>query len=636
MCGFTGVLKKNTVVSNEVLTQMIAKIKHRGPDDQGIWIENNIGLAHARLSILDLSAAGHQPMFSFSKRFAIAFNGEIYNYLALKKELEQQFSCVFMTHSDTEMLVNAIELWGIDKTLAKCTGMFAFAAWDRQTKLLYLARDRFGEKPLYYGNVAGDFVFSSELKPIQAVYKDQLHINRDALATYMRYSYVPTPSSIYNEIKKLEPGTYLTLDPSFTISQKTYWSAIEVALQAKKSPAIISFDEAVNQLEDRLKNVLAGQMLSDVPLGAFLSGGVDSSTVVALMQSQSNRPVKTFSVGFNERKYDESGFAKAVAEHLGTDHTELRVTDQDALAVIPMLGRMYDEPFADSSQIPTFLVSQLSKKHVTVALSGDGGDEVFGGYNRYFLAHRLKKILGNPVINTLIKYTPEKIFDLLDYFPQKKIAGIAQKFKKVQNMAHLFQGPFSEVYDGFCTQHFTKNSLVLSANESSVVSKKNHIDILPYFSEIEWMMLIDALTYLNDDILTKVDRAAMAVSLETRVPFLDHTLFEFAWSLPEAYKIKSGSGKRVLKEVLYRHVPKQLIDRPKMGFGIPYGEWLRGSLASWAQDLLNEQKLHQQGYLNASLVNQYLQEHLSGKRSCQGILWNVLMFQQWLEEANDD
>jgi asparagine synthase (glutamine-hydrolysing) len=632
MCGIVGVIKKAQAVDDVALNRMVAKVAHRGPNHQDIWFEKNVGLGHARLSIQDLSSAGHQPMCSNNKRYVIVFNGEIYNYLELKKELISEFDCQFITHSDTEVLVNSIELFGVEKTLKKITGMFAFAAWDRKERMLYLARDRFGEKPLYYGEVNGDFIFSSELKPIIEEYKAYLNINRDSLATYMRYGYVPTPSSIYSEIKKLEPGTCLTLDRSFTITQKTYWSAIEVALQAKKSPVIISFDEAVNQLEARLKDVLAGQMLSDVSLGAFLSGGVDSSTVVALMQSLSNRPIKTFSIGFKEKRYDESGFAKAVAEHLGTDHTELRVTDQDALTVIPMLGRMYDEPFADSSQIPTFLVSQLAKKHVTVALSGDGGDEVFGGYNRYFLAHRLKKILGNPVINTLIRYTPEKVFDLLHYFPQKKIAGIAQKFKKVQKMAHLFQGPFSGVYDGFCTQHFTTNSLVLSANESSVVNKKNHIDILPYLSEVEWMMLIDALTYLNDDILTKVDRAAMAVSLETRVPFLDHTLFEFAWSLPEAYKVKSGNGKRVLKELLYRYVPKKLIERPKVGFAMPYAKWLRGDLFCWAQDLLSEKKLSQQGYLNVPLVKRYLDEHRSGKKNWQEILWSILMFQLWLDE----
>ena len=631
MCGLIGIIKNNASIDKELLARMVTELKHRGPDGQGVWAEDNIGLAHARLSIHDLSALGHQPMLSISKRFVIAFNGEIYNYLVLKKELAHQFGCSFITHSDTEILINAIELWGIKKTLEKCTGMFSFSAWDRKDKLLYLARDRFGEKPLYYGKIAGDFVFASELKPIHAAYKNQLYIDRKMLATYMRYSYVPTPNSIYSEIKKLEPGTYLVIDQSMTIHQHTYWSAIHVAQQAKKAQSALSFGEAVNQLELKLKKVLTGQMLSDVPLGAFLSGGIDSSTIVALMQSLSNKPIKTFSIGFYDKKYDESAFAKAVASHLGTDHTEWRITDKDAMTVIPKLAYMYDEPFADSSQIPTFLVSQLTREHVTVALSGDGGDEVFGGYSRYFLIHQMRKILGNPVVNKIIKYCPESFFDLLNYVPQKKVIDISGKLKKLQRIADRVKGPLSNLYTDFCTLQHPRNSLVFDGNEANIINQEDYKQLLTDFSDREWMMLVDAVTYLPNDILTKVDRAAMAISLETRVPFLDHDIFEFAWSLPEAYKVKSGRGKLILRELLYRYVPQNLIDRPKMGFGAPYAEWLRGGLSEWMQDLLSDQKLQKQGYLNAPMVRQYLHEHMSGKRDWHGILWNILMFQEWLE-----
>ncbi|MES2203901.1 MAG: asparagine synthase (glutamine-hydrolyzing) [Pseudomonadota bacterium] len=635
MCGFAGVLKANLSVDEEALSRMVTALKHRGPDGQGLWIEDNFGLAHARLSILDVSTAGHQPMFSISKRFIIAFNGEIYNYKELKKELIQQFNCVFVTQSDTEMLINAIELWGIEKTLEKCTGMFAFAAWNRKEKLLYLARDRFGEKPLYYGKIGVDFVFASELKSIYAVYKDRMHIDRDVLATYMRYSYVPTPYSIYGEIKKLEPGTYLTINPKLDIQKRTYWSAINIALQGKANPLVMSFNEASNQLENQLKKTLRGQMLSDVPLGAFLSGGVDSSIVVALMQSLSNNPIKTFSIGFKEKKYDESVFARAVAKHIGTDHTELFVTDQDAMAVIPKLAHIYDEPFADSSQIPTFLVSQLARKKVAVSLSGDGGDEVFGGYNRYLHGLRVKNILGNPLINFCLKHYPMQWLSWLDYFRQKKISGFSEKIKKMQQMADLLKGSFANVYYGFCTMAYSKNSLILQSTEIPLLDQVKYSSLLASFSEMEWMMLVDTLTYLTDDIMVKVDRAAMAVSLETRAPLLDHRIFELAWRLPENYKVKSGQGKCVLREVLYRYVPKTLIERPKMGFGIPYAQWLRGGLAGWMQEVLNSDQLHRQGYLNVPLIQKYLAEHLSGKRDWQGILWNILMFQSWLENWNN-
>lgn len=630
MCGFAGIFKKNLKIDESILKSMLKKLHHRGPDDQGIWLENNIGLAHARLSIQDLSYAAHQPMLSLNQRFVIAFNGEIYNHLDLKKELIQEFSCHFMTHSDTEVLVNAISFWGIEKTLKKLIGMFAFALWDRLEKLLYLARDRFGEKPLYYGKIDHDFVFSSELDPIKIAFKGKLNIDKDTLATYMHYGYVPTPYSIYSEIKKLEPGVYLILKENLEINSYTYWSAIDTAIHAKKNPLSLSFDEAVDELDRKLKKTISMQMLGDVPLGAFLSGGVDSSTVVALMQSLSDKPIKTFSIGFKEKKYDESLFAKNIAHHLGTDHTELIVTDKEAMAVIPKIAGIYGEPFADSSQIPTYLVSQLARKEVTVALSGDAGDELFGGYHRYFLASRVVSLLSNPFLNRLIRHFPEKIFYALRYFPQKNVLHFSKKFQKLKQLAFYLNDSFSSLYHEFCTQSQRKEALILQGKEREVITQARFLTLFDSFSKFEWMMLIDTLTYLLDDILVKVDRAAMSVSLETRIPFLDHTIFEFAWALPEKYKFNASSGKLVLKHLLYRYLPSHLIDRPKMGFGIPFAEWLRGGLSTWAKDLLNKDTLQGQGYLNVNLVQSYLNDHLSNKRDWHGILWNILMFQEWL------
>lgn len=626
MCGIAGKLKLNASVNPDALHRMIATLRHRGPDDQSFWHEEGIGLAHARLSIQDLSSVANQPMCSLSRRFVIVFNGEIYNYLELRDELARTFSIQFKTHGDTEVLVNAIEFWGIEKTLKQCVGMFAFAVWDRREKRLCLARDRFGEKPLYYGVLGNDFVFSSELKAIRSAYKDKLNLNRDALATYMQFCYVPTPFSIFSEINKLKPGTFLTVKSDFSSYETEYWSTIQVAQQKKVD---ISFSEAVNELEKKLKHTLSQQMLSDVPLGAFLSGGVDSSTVVALMQSLSNRPIKTFSIGFSEKAYDESAYAKAVANHLKTDHTELIMTDKNAMDVIHKLAYIYDEPFADSSQIPTFLVSQLAKKSVTVALSGDAGDEIFGGYGRYFLAHKVKLILGNPVVNKLLKLCPEGWLDLFDYIPQNQVSNLSHKLKKVKYIANELRSSFVDMYQGFCSH--PHQNFVLNSNRIDVIDRGEYKAIEKSFSDIEMMMLIDTLNYLADDILVKVDRAAMAVSLETRVPFLDHRIFEFAWSLPQQYKVSSRKGKLVLRELLYHYVPKSLIDRPKMGFGIPLGEWLKGRLRDWAEDLLSENRLKQQELLDHNIVRNYWQEHKQGKRNHQYLLWNILMFQQWFE-----
>lgn len=633
MCGISGAFAVNTQLINESLIyDMIHLLDHRGPNGKGVWCQPNIGLGHVRLSIHDLSDAGYQPMFSYTKKWIIVFNGEIYNYKSLRDDLEKSYSLQFKGDSDTEVLINAIEHWGIEITLKKCVGMFAFSAFDIHNKMMYLARDRFGEKPLYYGKQNNIVAFASELKSLRPL-KDLgwlFEVDRDVLATYMHFGYIPTPYSVYSNINKLEPGTYLTINSALDIQKNIYWSTIDVALQAKSSPTILPFNDAVNQLESILKQTLKEQMLSDVPLGAFLSGGVDSSTIVALMQSMSNQPIKTFSIGFHEKQYDESGYAREVARYLRTDHVELHATTQEAMAIIPKLSQIYDEPFADSSQIPTFLVSQLAKQSVTVSLSGDAGDEIFGGYNRYFLAHRVKKILGNPMCNTFIRLCPERLLNYCDYIPQKTVVNLSGKLKKVQHIAKALRASFIDMYEGFCIQ--PHENVVLRGKKLKVLDKPEHDHLLQKLSDIEMMMLLDTLTYLTDDILTKVDRAAMAVSLETRVPFLDHRIFEFAWSLPEKYKVFSGEGKLVLREVLYRYVPQSLIDRPKMGFCIPLEQWLRRSLVDWAENLLDERKLNQQGFLNASLVRRYWHEHKTGKRNWQGILWNILMFQQWLEK----
>jgi len=631
MCGFVGVLKKEGEVSLDVLADMNQTLRHRGPNDAGVWVKNNIGLAHARLSIHDLSQAGHQPMMSASGRFVIIFNGEIYNYQKIRKEL-LELGVAFKSDSDTEVLVNAIEVWGLEKTLKFVVGMFAFACWDQQERKLYLARDRFGEKPLYYGKINNDFVFSSELKAIIAAYKPSLSINRNALSSYLRYAYVPTPYSIFENVGKLEPGMFLILNAEFEEKKVQYWSATEVAQRSYANPLKISFQEAAEQVEEKLKAVLADQMLADVSVGAFLSGGIDSSLVVALMQSISNNPVKTFSIGFHETSCNEAPYAEKVARHLGTLHTELYINSHQALEVIPSLAEIYDEPFADSSQIPTFIVSQLAKQHVTVSLSGDGGDELFGGYNRYFFSEKVRKYLLNPVVSNCIKRMPDNWMQMMDKIPQRRVANFSDKIRKMKKFLLLSDSKFPSFYNSLCSQAQEPDQLVINGKEYKVILQEKNIKLLKEFDPISWMMLMDVNAYMSDDILTKVDRAAMGVSLETRIPFLDHHLFELAWRLPLSYKVSSGMGKKILREILYKYVPKAIVDRPKMGFGIPCADWLRGDLKEWAGDLLQADRLKREGFFNEKAVQVLWREHQSGKRNWQASLWSVLMFQAWLEK----
>jgi asparagine synthase (glutamine-hydrolysing) len=650
MCGLTGFFQPDNFFADAaqaVAEKMAERMAHRGPDDSGVWVDETAGiaLAHRRLSILDLSPAGHQPMVSLSGRYVIAFNGEIYNHLELRLELErgsplpiqegEGIKINWRGHSDTETLLAGFEAWGIEATLKKTVGMFAIALWDREEKVLTLARDRMGEKPLYYGFQNDTFVFGSELKAFKA-HPDFLgEIDRDVICLYLRHCYIPAPYSIYKGIKKLLPGTYLQLpfgrdvDASRATIPKVYWSLAEVAAQGQAAPFAGSDADAIAALDSQLKQSIGLQMMADVPLGAFLSGGVDSSTVVALMQAQSPRPVKTFSIGFDEPGYNEAGYAKAVAQHLGTEHTELYVSSAEAMQVIPMLGRMYDEPFADSSQIPTFLVAQMARQHVVVSLSGDAGDELFCGYNRSALADNwgmiskvpfgMRKVVGR-LLDAVIKVSNN--IAPLPVNASEKIGSLAARLEKIDGLGELIYSLSSVIED--------PAYVIIGAKEPQTWLKEVGAN-LPFSNDKLQMMFIVAMTYLPDDILVKVDRAAMANSLETRVPLLDHRVIELAWSLPMSMKIRNGESKWILRQVLYQYVPKKLIERPKAGFSIPLGHWLRGPLREWAEGLLDERRLQQEGFFNVQYIRVKWQAHLEGTRNNQSFLWNVLMFQMWLE-----
>jgi asparagine synthase (glutamine-hydrolysing) len=645
---------------------MALAIAHRGPDDAGAWADAQAGIAlgHRRLSIVDLSAAGHQPMHSDGGRYVIAFNGEIYNHLELRAELD---GIKWRGHSDTETLLAGFEALGVEATLQKTVGMFAIALWDKQNKMLTLARDRFGEKPLYYGWVGhgadAAFVFGSELKALRAYPGFANPVSREALAQYMRFMYVPAPLSIYEGIYKLEPGCLLTVDglPRFArndgngVQIRRWWSLAD-AVQAGAQNQITDEVAAVDALEQYLADAVRLQSLADVPLGAFLSGGVDSSTIVALMQQQSTRRVQTFTVGFEEAGFDESPHARAVAQHLGTDHSELFVTSAEAQAVIPQLPTMYDEPFADSSQIPTHLVCKAARQQVTVALSGDAGDELFGGYNRYFWGPRIWNRLAwlpypvRQVLGKAITGVPVGAWDALGpplnaLLPSAKgIARVGDKAHKlaarlrgVRNMDDLYMSLVTEWQDPAGVVKGAggmdcRASLAMTGQSSLAACEADAaIHVPANLSPAERMMYRDSMSYLPDDILCKVDRAAMATSLETRVPFLDHRVAELAWRLPLHMKIRGNEGKWALRQVLYKHVPRELIERPKAGFGIPVGQWLRGPLRDWAEALLAENRLEAEGYFYPAPIRAKWAEHLSGQRNHTPSLWAVLMFQAWLE-----
>lgn len=645
MCGIAGFVgpQDDPETLRHVAASMARSIQHRGPDDHGTWVDAAAGVAfgHQRLAIIDISASGHQPMVSADGRFVADFNGEIYNFRVLRHELQHR-GVRFRGGSDTEVLVEAIATWGVEATLQRSMGMFAFAIWDRQRRRLVLARDRLGEKPLYYGWCGSTFLFGSELKALRRHPAFRNPLDRDAMALLLGFGYVPTPHSIYEGIRKLPPGTWLEIDPTRTglmPDPAEYWSLKQAVEQAKAEPFAGSPKEAVDRLEDLLRASVRQQMIADVPLGAFLSGGIDSSTIVALMQSESARPVRTFSIGFAESDYDEAPFARAVAKHIGTDHTELEVSWDDALAVVPRLPEMYDEPFSDSSQIPTYLVSQLASAHVRVSLSGDGGDELFGGYPRYLEHRGMWRTFGwmppsvRRGIGTLLRALPIRVWDGIGRLARPLLP---ERFTHV-SAGHLVyvlatmlgeHGP-EALFRRFVGQFEDPAQLVEDASvprwpfENSEAPRRVR-DVT------ERMMFLDTMTYLPDDILVKVDRAAMASSLETRVPFLDPELVGFVWSLPRSFKDREGETKWILRRTLDRHVPRALVDRPKMGFSIPLAEWLRGPLRDWAECHLSEARLRDRG-LRPELIRRTWHEHLSGERNWAYRLWAVLMLQEWLD-----
>lgn len=653
MCGIAGIFEGRTNSSLSIadsVNLMGKMLVHRGPDSSGIWSDQSQGIAlsHQRLAILDLSSSGSQPMTSHCGRFVLVFNGEIYNHLILRKNIACHVSSsghVWRGHSDTETLLAHLSIFGLSETLDQLTGMFAFALWDIQEQSLTLARDRMGEKPLYYGLVNGALIFGSELKAIRAYPNFKAEINRSALAGFMMHSYVSAPYSIFKDIYKLPAGSVITITRKDVVNNviptpQQYWSINNVASAGLLNPFEGDFVAAQNQLEELLLSAIQQQMLSDVPLGAFLSGGIDSTIVVAMMQYLSNNPVQTFTIGFNEQGFDEAVYAKKVAQHLNTDHTELYVSPIKAMEIIPTLNNVYDEPFADISQIPTVLVSQLAKQSVQVCLSGDGGDELFGGYNRHISGPKIwknarhfpllfRKIVAE-VLQTIPPHKYDSFFNWVGGFSQnvKNIRSPGEKLYKVSSLLNASSS--QDVYSKLIQHWHNVDDLVLGIggeafSNTSTFTKEE-------FGLSHQMMLADSAGYLPDDILVKLDRASMICSLETRVPLLDRKVIEFAWTLPLDMKIQQSHGKIILKEILGKYVPRQLVDRPKAGFSVPMDQWLRDPLKEWANYLLQSEKIKNQGYLNHNIIQNIWQQHLSGRFNHGSKLWNILMFQAWLND----
>jgi asparagine synthase (glutamine-hydrolysing) len=605
------------------LRQMVNRISYRGPDSNGTWNESGIGLGHTRLSIIDLTPDGHQPMSSKSQRYIISYNGEVYNYKRLRRELVS-LGVVFKGSSDTEVILAAIETWGLMEAVTRFVGMFAFALWDRMEHRLYLIRDRLGIKPLYYGNIDGVFIFVSDLKALSALPFFTQPINRDAVVQYLRYSYIPAPYSIYKNIQKLLPGHILTLgsgDNTVALDYeiKPYWSLTSVAEKGLDNPFDGTAEEAIGQLDILLRQSIKDEMVADVPLGVFLSGGIDSSVVTALMQDQSEIPVKTFTIGFHEEKQNEAKHANAIAHYLGTNHTELYINAAEAMDVIPKLPGIYDEPFSDSSQIPTYLVSQLARKHVTVTLSGDGGDELFYGYHRYNFTQNIWR---------KIEWLPFNVRSAFSRMLNSVVPARARRLQAITDILSLETA--DELYQRVISHWKNPQDVVIMPNKEPDLSG---ISIQkPVLSELsERMMFYDINGYLPNDILVKVDRASMGVSLEARVPLLDHRIVEFAWRLPMNLKQRGQQGKWILRNVLYRYVPRHFVDRPKHGFSIPISEWLCGPLREWAEELLDERKLREQGFFNPAPIRAKWSEQVKGKGQWHYYLWDILMFQSWLE-----
>lgn len=648
MCGIIGFWDRGFRLKTRlryVAEQMCNSLQHRGPNSSGIWIseENGLALGHRRLSIIDLSPAGHQPMTLSFANYTIVFNGEIYNHLQLRNELEKSgYLTGWRGRSDTETLLAALLTWGIQITLKKIVGMFAFALWDGKSKILTLARDCMGEKPLYYGWQGDTFIFASELKAFKAHPSFKPKVNRHALKLFMNNNYIPAPFSIYENIFKIQPGTYysLCLEDGKSCSE-TYWSVGQAANSGKLNPFSGTEQNAIEELNRLLTQSISSQMVSDVPLGAFLSGGFDSSAIAAIMQSQSKLPIQTFTVGFSNQEYNEAVYAKEIAIFLGTKHTEIYVSSDDVFKTIPILPVLYDEPFADSSQIPTFLLAKLASKHVSVALSGDGGDELFGGYSRYYWANSMWQInrkipqsIRSSFSYLLMTLSPQN-WDLfirnIDFLlPNRwKYSNPGNKIHKLASI--LSSRNKDEIYKNLVKFWKQPDEVVIDDNKFKE-NINTMTEIFDFNDFPHQMMYLDMTSYLPDDIMVKVDRASMGVSLETRIPFLDYRLVEFAWKLPISMKIKNGQGKWILRQMLYKYIPKKLLDRPKMGFGIPIDIWLRGPLRDWAESLLSENRLQQQGYFYPAPIREKWKEHLSGKRNWAHMLWSVLMFQAWIEE----
>ena len=659
MCGIAGFWDaSHTLTADDgraVARRMTTTLRHRGPDDDGYFqdVAAGVALGHRRLSVIDLSPEGHQPMTSASGRYVIVFNGEVYNHQSLRCELAP-LGATFRGHSDTEVMLAAIEHWGLEQAVKRFVGMFAFVLWDRRERSLALVRDRLGIKPLYYGWIGSLFVFGSELKALRQCPGFANPVNRDALCLLLRHNYIAAPHAIYQGIRKLQPGTWLTVTSEMAASRidaaalaakaQTYWSARDVAQAGVADRLRLTDADATDELEKLLRDAIGLRMEADVPLGAFLSGGVDSSLVVALMQAQAARPVKTFSIGFREKSYDEAVYARAVARHLGTEHHELYVTAQDALSVVPKLPAMFDEPFSDASQIPTFLLSRLARSHVTVSLSGDGGDELFGGYKRYFVARNIERCL-DWMPARMQRYAARSLSRRTDFYASLLVGAnrcvparmrLKRPRSKVRALASMLEAGSQEQRYRLLVSHLRDPArAVLHAEEPPMELGDPGLG-----SEVreafERMMVSDLVAYLPGDVLTKVDRASMAVSLEARVPLLDHRVAEYAWRVPMHQKVRGREGKWLLRQVLYRHVPRRLIDRPKKGFDVPLGAWLRGPLRDWAESLLEPGRLRAEGYFDPTYVRTMFADHLAGRVDAGARLCDVLMFQAWLEEAGHD
>lgn len=621
------------------LRLMASALRHRGPDDSGLWMDADvgIGLAHTRLAIQDLTSAGHQPMLSLSQRMVLVFNGEIYNHLELREKIQNQAgeALRWRGHSDTETLLAGFEIWGIEQTIRLCVGMFAFAVWDREKRTLILARDRLGEKPLYYGSNAGTFFFASDLRGIKAHPGFRSEIDQGALADYLRYGYIPAPNSIYCGIHKLLPGSIVTVSASFRELPlpRRYWSLTEVAESGRRLPFSGSREEALDALHGHLTASVRGQKLSDVPLGSFLSGGIDSSLVTALLQENSTQPVHTFTIGFEEESHNEAGQAKTVAKILGTSHNELYLTSSNVCDLIPKLASIHSEPFCDPSQLPTFLLSRFAGQSVTVSLSGDGGDEFFCGYERYRMFSRIsmfpKAIRGAvaTLLNALSVSNWDRVSGIISNSMGRR--GIPFAGDKAHKVARILRA------DSMDAMYL--NFLSIWPPEDTITAHHPFSDFPKALKELSTLsdlqsrlMAFDAMTYLPDDVLCKVDRAAMAVSLETRAPLLDHRLVEFAWTLPLSLNRQTDGGKQLLKQLLSRYLPAELINRPKKGFAVPIASWLRGPLREWAEDILNTKKLEASGVVNPEIVRLKWEQHIRGERNWHYQLWNVLMLQAWM------